>query len=282
MVEAPSQENRGVLIFLIVTIFLICIAYTSRNVEEEEYFFVEVSRAVKGFIFYPVSSIWQGISTKAQSYLDLVHRVQDLNQDLLDTRMELLKYKGLYTYLENVLKEKHDYLEIRQKGKQIPHQIVVAKVLFKDPQNLFVSITIDKGSDHGIQVGQPVVAFEGAMYALVGKILEVYPKSSTVITIVDQRCRVGVFVQGMGDTAIMEGLAPISISLLVRYLDRNSGLDFQKRMVVTSDMGGKYPAGIPIGHIVKIKKERYGLFQSAEVTPILNFFRLRYVFVFQS
>ena len=83
----------------------------------------------------------------------------------------------------------------------------------------------------------------------------------------------------MDTTAIMRGQIPISHNTLVEYLDKKVE-NIIGNAVVTSSLGGNYSENIPIGTIKSVYYKGYGLFQSAEVEPIINFFTLQNVFIY--
>jgi rod shape-determining protein MreC len=50
-------------------------------------------------------------------------------------------------------------------------------------------------------------------------------------------------------------------------------------LVMTSGLGGKYPANIVVGQVVTIRSEAYSLFQSASVQPAVDFSQLEIVLI---
>ena len=53
----------------------------------------------------------------------------------------------------------------------------------------------------------------------------------------------------------------------------------ENQIVLTSGLGGIYPAGLRIGYITKIEVEPNGLMKQAEVKPFVDFDRLEEVLV---
>lgn len=50
-------------------------------------------------------------------------------------------------------------------------------------------------------------------------------------------------------------------------------------LVVTSGFGNRFPRGLLIGVISKVKRKRFGLFQEAEIDPSVDFSKLEEVFI---
>ena len=49
--------------------------------------------------------------------------------------------------------------------------------------------------------------------------------------------------------------------------------------IISSGLGGIFPKGLVIGHVVEVEKDQYGLLQQALVAPAVNFNRLEEVFI---
>jgi rod shape-determining protein MreC len=49
--------------------------------------------------------------------------------------------------------------------------------------------------------------------------------------------------------------------------------------VITSGTGGIFPKGLSIGRVTEVSRESYGLFQTIEITPAVDFSRLEEVLV---
>ncbi len=131
---------------------------------------------------------------------------------------------------------------------------IVAKSVSED------TIIIDKGSKDMVQPGMPVITSERAV---VGKISKVYDDFSEVELVTGKKLSFDVKI---GDTLI-DGLAKgqgdmrTIIDLVPKDKELKSG-----DAVVTSRMGGIFPAGLLIGTINNIKKNDVETFQSADVS----------------
>lgn len=146
-----------------------------------------------------------------------------------------------------------------------------AQVIAEDVSSWFRTIVIDKGTEHGVSEGMPVVVAEG----VVGRIIKASPYHSRVLLITDassavaslvQRNRTRGVVRGRGDT--------LTFDFALRQKDVELG-----DKVITSGTGGVFPRGLVLGEVSRISREEYGLFQALEVTPAVDFSRLEEVLV---
>jgi rod shape-determining protein MreC len=100
-------------------------------------------------------------------------------QDFDRTNREIIQLRD-----ENLLLRQQ--LEL---SRTLPPERIAAEVIAKDHDNLFSTITINKGSRHGVTRDMPVVAFQGDMEGLVGKVIAVSTGSSQVLPLYDPQCQ---------------------------------------------------------------------------------------------
>ena len=142
------------------------------------------------------------------------------------------------------------------------------------------SLTLDRGTVHGVEAGDCVVS---STNDLVGIVSEVGTNWCTVLTIVDTDTSLGAQVfrtkdlgLAQGDFSLMQegrlrlNLLPAGASLL--------GGD----LVVTSGLGGYYPQGLVIGSVEKVQMDPSGSDSYAILTPAVDFSQLTEVFVIRS
>jgi rod shape-determining protein MreC len=122
-------------------------------------------------------------------------------------------------------------------------------------------VVLNAGSNQGIAVGQPVIDAHGVM----GQIVEVMANTSVAMLITDPTHAIPVVIERSGLRTIAYGtgaidrlnLPNIPISADVQVGDR----------LVTSGLGGRFPAGFPVGEILKIGTDATGMFTAAEAQP---------------
>ncbi len=123
---------------------------------------------------------------------------------------------------------------------------------------------IGQGSDAGVATGMPVVTARG----LVGRVVEVFASFSRVELITDPSTAVNVRFQNSRTEGILT--AELNGDLIVDLIDLNADLS-QNELVLTSGLGGKYPANIPVGQVVSIRRRDFDLFQTATIQPSVDF-----------
>lgn len=119
-------------------------------------------------------------------------------------------------------------------------------------------IQLDRGSNDGVQPGMPVIAAQG----LVGQVSEVSPNACTVRLLTDQQSGVAALVQSTRATGVIRG--SVSGELSLDFIDR-ALVPVEGDVVLTSGLGGVYPAGIVVGDIVAVNDKRGELYPDITV-----------------
>ncbi|TET97349.1 MAG: rod shape-determining protein MreC [Anaerolineales bacterium] len=149
---------------------------------------------------------------------------------------------------------------------------LATNVIGRDVSPFIRSILIEGGSDAGISRGMPVVTSRG----LIGRVAEVFATYSRVQLITDPEIAVNIKFQESRTEGVLT--AQLNGELIVDLIDLNAEIS-QGELVLTSGLGGKYPADIPIGRILSIHHRDYDLFQQATIQSSVEFDQLNIVLV---
>ena len=153
---------------------------------------------------------------------------------------------------------------------------VTALVLNRNRMYWFNTITINLGSDAGIEEDMAVISGEG----LIGRVQKVSKNTSEIklITTNDINSKISVTIQSADDTiyGIMSGYD--SQENLLEISSTNKDIEnLEGSKVYTSGMGGIFPSGILIGEVFKIEEDKYDVSKTIKVTPASNFSNFRFV-----
>ncbi len=124
----------------------------------------------------------------------------------------------------------------------------VAEVLYDARDAFSRKLVLDKGAQHGVIAGQPVIDASG----VVGQITRVYPLSSEVTLVTDRESTIPVELRRTGERSVAYG-GSVDGSIELRYLRTNADVR-EGDLLVTSGLDGIFPAGLPVGvvHSVEI------------------------------
>jgi rod shape-determining protein MreC len=206
--------------------------------------------------------------------------------DAITTRTELLKENAaLHRQIQDLEFQEMQGQETARENARLrqfvgwkqthPWKLKLAKVVVRDPSNWWRTVQIDKGTLDGLSNNLPVLTTEG----LVGRISSVALTRSTVVLIGDGNCKVAAQVVETHDTGVIGATDPFDNSLVaLGFLNKNAKL-VPGQTVMTSGLGGFFPAGIPIGKIADSRQVEYGLSTEARVKLAANLSSLDEVWV---
>ena len=109
------------------------------------------------------------------------------------------------------------------------------------------TVTIDKGSADGLTINMPVTSSAG----VIGQIIEVSAKTSTVRLIGDENSGVSAMVQDTRAQGMLQGQADGTLRL--EYVSVDSDVKVGD-IIVTSGIGGVFPKGLPLGTVSSVEK----------------------------
>jgi rod shape-determining protein MreC len=140
-----------------------------------------------------------------------------------------------------------------------------ARVALRDLSAWWQRLTLLKGRNYGIKVGAPVVFAGGA----VGRVSEVHFYTSVVDLISDPSVRLSALIEGDARPVSFEGgdnptLGPARGAVEYIPLDVTVEPGHAPRLV-TSGLGGVFPAGLTIGRLVRVVPSDDGLFKTGVV-----------------
>ena len=147
-----------------------------------------------------------------------------------------------------------------------------ANVIGRDPSPFLRYVIINIGSDQGILSGMPLVTDKG----LVGRVDAVIAEAARVQLVTDAASAVNVRMQASSTEAMLIGSISGNVSLDMIPQD---ALIQVGDVVLTSGLGGDYPANILVGQVVSVRKLQSELFQQAAIQPNVDFNRLQFVLV---
>ncbi|MFH1497194.1 MAG: rod shape-determining protein MreC [Verrucomicrobiota bacterium] len=140
-----------------------------------------------------------------------------------------------------------------------------ARVVLRDFNAWWQRVTIRKGSAHGITVGSPVIYAGG----VAGRVTEVHAYTSVVELISSPGVRIAATFEGDDRPVGFQGgvnapfVAPRGrVEFVPLDIFATPG---QPRRLVTSGLGGVYPAGLALGRVISLDTDTDGLFKTGGV-----------------
>ena len=158
----------------------------------------------------------------------------------------------LYNQLAAVAHIVEENQELRQLlSLKMPeaYEKVTAEVILRSPHQWYETLVINQGFESGLAVSQVVMNADG----VVGKLIEVSARTARVQLISHPESLVSCLVGKAGTPGVLSGRyrqKPAQLRYLQNFARLHSG-----DTVVTSGLGGVYPAGLLLGTVQTLKKQ---------------------------
>ena len=202
----------------------------------------------------------------------------DLREELQKTREKLHDYESIADDVGEISRENEKLRKLLEFKSRVEYDSIAASIISKDPDNWFRTLVINRGSNDGIKVNMPVIGYHAGQKAVVGKISEVKGSVSRIVPIISTDIKIGVKLQKSGYPGLLRGYSQNSESCIVDFISRSANIKFND-IIVTSGQGGVFPPGLFVGKIKKIVAMESSAYQSALVSPILDYSLIDKVFV---
>jgi rod shape-determining protein MreC len=152
--------------------------------------------------------------------------------------------------------------EILTARQRFPENTTFAEVLYAGRDPFTRKIVIDKGQQHGIKTGQPVIDQIG----VVGQVTRIYPWLSEITLITDKEHAVPVQNLRNGLRAVLGGTGNDG-QLELKFIPLNA--DFQNGdQLVTSGIDGVYPPHLPVAEVSNVERNAAYLFARITCRPL--------------
>ncbi len=218
-----------------------------------------------------VSSIQNSAKETWSQYI-AHQQVWEENQRL---KVEIQKLQGEQNRLREQAILDRDFEKLSMYQTTAPMTTLYARIIGRNVSNWYRAVVIDKGASDGVHVEMGVITNAG----VVGRVVRVNPTTSIVLLLSDPNVAITGMIQASRDEGIIQGTPQGNIHM--KYLPPLSPVQVGDA-VVTSGLTEDFPRGLHIGHIKQVTKAATDLFQSGEVTPIVDFSKLEGVLVVTS
>ena len=217
--------------------------------------------------FSPLIGAQQWLSSRYLAVVEFFSMPRDvavLQQRNTELENENTSLKTQIISLQQQLSEAEVYYSLLNFARShTENQTVAASVIGRDPVPFLRYILLDRGSDDGLRHGMPVITEQG----LVGRVDAVTAGAARVQLITDSGSAVNVKLQSNNVEAMIVGSVTGEVTLQMVPQDV---LLKPGDLVLTSGLGGNYPAGIVVGQVLTVRKRENDLFQTASIQPAVD------------
>ena len=213
------------------------------------------------------ASVWE----KYTSIDDVMDRNEQLEAENAELRQQMVDY-------DRIKAENDAYKALaRIQDTNSEASYVSAFVIGRDPLDEFGGFTLDQGSTDGVAVNDAIISDRGY---LLGVVVEVDATSCKVMTILHPSFNAAGVISRTRENGIITGSADYAADgqCVLTNLDRATEAR-KGDQVITTGLGGVFPANLLVGTVQEVVPEQSGKSSSAVILPGADPRKVKHVFI---
>jgi len=263
--RGPAIETRFALLLLCTLTLLIVDAHWRQALEPARRVVTVAIYPFQRLVFSPRDAM-----DLIDTWIDGAARARTEREALQRQRIELAQ---LATYAAQLSTENEQLRRLLNVAETVTQPSVAIEVLYEPTNPYAKHLVLNKGASDGIQPGMPVIDEGG----VVGQIVRVTPYTAEAALMTDIKVSIPVQVLRNGLRLIAFGTGTdnkIALPYLPTDVDLHAG-----DTLVTSGLGGIFPAGLPVASVNHIARDDASGFAIATATPLSHPERYRHFLV---
>ena len=271
MVAFRSTDTSGRTSGLLLRCILYCLMALGLIIFDKRYDHLGEIRRFLSVVAYPVQIAvaspfqgWDWFRESVSSRETLRADKAKLEAELRLANFRLQRYEALEA-------ESQRLRALRENTAGVANRFVIGNIMDLDIDAFRERVLVDKGARDGVFVGQAVLDAGGVF----GQVARVGELTSEVILVSDGTHAIPVQVNRNGLRTIAVGTGDMT-RLKLPYLSTSADV-IAGDLLVTSGLGGGFPAGYPVGTITEVKRDPSQSLAEVEVRPAAALDRSREV-----
>ncbi|MBI1965289.1 MAG: rod shape-determining protein MreC [Betaproteobacteria bacterium] len=244
-------------------------------VADARFDYLSVLRQVAAVIVYPIQRVAAAPASIMRRAAEFFVTHSSLRADNARLAGENLANAASLQQLMALQAENRRLRELLAARERLEVKPVAAEVLYAARDPFSRKIVVDKGSQHDIRAGQPVIDQAG----VIGQVTRVYPWLSEITLITDKGQFVPVQNLRNGLRAVLAGTGGDG-ALDLRFIPLNADYQNGDRLV-TSGIDGVYPPGLPVARVSNVERSAAQLFARVTCTPLAGVASYAHVLIVQ-
>ena len=235
---------------------------------------------ITGVVFGPASRAASAVTNnlkklpvtfRSSSYMKREN--QALRDEIDSLREQLVDYEEV-VYKNAFYKE---FLELKEEHED--YEFAEAAIIGRDSADKFGTLTLNKGSSHGVKVNDPVIYGK----YLVGVVASVTPTQCVVNTLLNPSVNVSAYETRTREVSYVTTTTQLSDEGHCSFTNLSAGTAVTDGgLVCTAGVGGIYPSDLIIGTVIDIVDATIDISASAIIEPGVDFSQLTDVFIITS
>ncbi len=224
-------------------------------------------------IVKPFASLFSNTGYWFQDKITFVSSIGTLKKENNELFEENLKMQSSLAELKEIKSENENLREQLELSPRDEFELETALIIGRELNQSSEIVFINKGENHGVKNGMPVIVNEGI---LVGKISKTFSGSSEVELILDQEIKINAEIQESEAKGIIHG--EYGTSVVMDMIPQTIKINAEDS-IVTSGLVSSMPRGLLIGYVKDVSSTPDKLFQKTSIALPVSIERIRAVSV---
>lgn len=254
-----TERNELALGIVFAVLAFVCIALMVVDHRESH---LERVRQVLSVAVHPIRmavdlpfAAWQSASHSLTAQRELLEENERLRRDRINANFQLQRLAALE--MENARLR-----ELLDSPAAHDHRVLVAEILAVDLDPYRQRFNVNRGLANGVFVGQALLDANG----VVGQVVDVGPFTSEAMAITDADHALPVRVNRNGLRTVAVGTGDNN-RLRLPYVTNSADIEVGD-LLVSSGLGGVFPLGFPVAHVLEVRAQPGQSFANVIAEPV--------------
>lgn len=223
-----------------------------------------------------IAPLQEGVSAIVRpvgGFFSTLFRAGSLKEQNAALEAQLKELAGDIPYSTALFRENEALRSLLEVGNRLEFDVMGATVTSGGVSNFEWAVWVDKGSDDGVYLDQPVITGSGAL----GHVVKLTPSASKVMLLIDPESKIAVRLASSGKTGVLVGQR--DEDLRIDLIPPDTEVPAGERVITATYGPGRsiFPPGVPVGEVSKVVPAEGGYELQVYVRPSVDFSTLEFV-----
>jgi len=229
------------------------------------------------YVMTPLRTAASKLTDQAEQMYSYIFRYETLSAENESLKQQLAEMEDVAREADAMARELQRLRQLLQLKEDNPdYTLVDGYIISRDSVDWNSSLTINRGSDHGIEVGMCAITANGEVVGLVSKVGSNY---AVIKTILDSSLQISATIASSGYSGMVLGGYESGLEQMLRmeYLPSTAVLKNGDQVVTSGST--VYPRNLVLGKVVDAAYTETGVAKYAILTPAADITGLEQVFI---
>ncbi|MFO7172102.1 MAG: rod shape-determining protein MreC [Bacillota bacterium] len=258
------RTTRSTLTWVLVVLTGLMLTFTLIAVTSGDRRTASLPENLLATVLYPFQNAAGWVTGRVRDVTGGIRELMYLREENARLREQVERLIHLERLNEQLAQENQRLREELGLQDRLPHRLIAAQVIARDPSLWFQAVVINRGARHGVREGLVVVNHQG----IVGLVERVTPFTSTVRLMTAGNFEITARNLRNGEFGVVEGQGD---GVVVRFPYGGRDAVRQGDVIVTGWFQPEVPEGLYIGAVAEVERGDHDLIPVGVLRPGVDF-----------